>query len=59
MYTTAQAMTCVQLCYNLTNTYSSVDLVALDQRSGKLIILSRETINIEIDPDGEWRFTPE
>lgn len=59
MYTTAQAMTCVQLCYDLTSTYCSVDLVTLDPRTKNLVILSREAINIEIEPDGEWRFAPE
>ena len=56
MYTTAQAMTCVQLCYDLTSKLCSVDLVALDARTGNLIILSGKTIDIKIDPDGEWEF---
>jgi hypothetical protein len=56
MQTTAQALKCFQLCCDLTGKYCSIDLVALDKRTGKAIILSGEEINIEIDPNGDWRF---
>ncbi|NES21976.1 MAG: hypothetical protein F6K41_24395 [Symploca sp. SIO3E6] len=56
MYTTAQALKCFQLCCDLTNKYCSIDLVILDKRTGNVIILAREEINIEIEPNGEWRF---
>ena len=56
MYTTEQAVSCFQICYDLTSKYCSVDLVTLDQRTGKVVILSKESINAEIDRDGEWRF---
>ncbi|MGI0485936.1 DUF6888 family protein [Pantanalinema rosaneae CENA516] len=56
MYTTAQALRCFQLCCDLTSKYCSIDLVALDKRTGYVIILSKEEINIEIDPNGDWRF---
>lgn len=56
MYTTAQALKCFQLCYDLTSKYCSIDLVTLDKRTGNVIILAREEINIEIKPNGEWRF---
>lgn len=56
MYTTAQALKFFQLCYDLTSKYCSIDLVTLDKRTGNVIILAREEINIEIKPNGEWRF---
>jgi hypothetical protein len=56
MHTTAQALRCFQLCCDLTSKYCSIDLVTLDKRTGHVIILSKEEINIEIDPNGDWRF---
>ncbi|WP_375539807.1 DUF6888 family protein [Cylindrospermum sp. FACHB-282] len=56
VHTTAQALKCFELCCDLTSKYCSIDLVTLDQRTGKVIILAREEINIEIDPNGDWRF---
>jgi hypothetical protein len=56
MYTTAQALKCFQLCCDLTSKYCSIDLVTVDNRTGNAIILAKETINIEIEPNGEWRF---
>jgi hypothetical protein len=56
MSTTAQALTCYRLCRNLTKMYCSIDLIALDERSGNVIVLSKQEINIEIDPEGEWSF---
>jgi hypothetical protein len=56
MPTTAQTLKCFQLCCNLTHKYCSIDLVALDERTGKVVILTREEITIEIDASGEWRF---
>ena len=43
--TTAQVWKCFQLCYDLTKKYCSIDLVTLDRRTGKIIILVREEIN--------------
>lgn len=54
--TSAQVQKCFQLCCNLTEKYCSIDLVKLDKRSARVIILAREEINIEIEPNGEWRF---
>jgi len=54
--TTAQVWKCFQLCYDLTEKYCSIDLVTLDKRTGKVIILVREEIDIEIEPNGEWKF---
>lgn len=56
MLTTAQAQKCFQLCCDLTSKYCSIDLVTLDKRTGNVIVLAREEINIEIEPDGNWRF---
>ncbi|MGG6270389.1 DUF6888 family protein [Leptolyngbya sp. AN03gr2] len=56
MQTTAQMITCFQLCYDLTNKYRSVDLVTIDERTGNVVILSGEEINIEIRPNGRWNF---
>ncbi|MBM0741305.1 hypothetical protein JOY44_06675 [Phormidium sp. CLA17] len=56
MHITAQALKCFQLCCDLTNKYCSIDPVTLDKRTGQVVILSKEEINIEIDPDGDWRF---
>jgi hypothetical protein len=56
MPTTAQALRCFQLCSDLTSKYCSIDLVTLDRRTGNVIILSKEEINVEIDSNGDWRF---
>ncbi|MBD2448047.1 hypothetical protein H6G76_12890 [Nostoc sp. FACHB-152] len=56
MPTTAQALKCFQLCCDLTIKYCSIDLVTLDQRTGNVIILAKEEINLEIKPTGEWEF---
>jgi hypothetical protein len=56
MPTTAQALKCFELCCNLTSKYCSIDLATLDRRTGNVILLTREEINIEIEPSGEWRF---
>ena len=54
--TTAQVGKCFQLCCDLTEKYCSVDLVTIDKRTRKVIILVREEINIEIEHNGEWKF---
>lgn len=56
MPTTAQVLKCFQLCCDLTSKYCSIDLITLDKRTGNVIILAKEEINIEIEPGGEWRF---
>lgn len=56
MHTTAQALKGFQLCCDLTSKYCSIDLVTLDKRTGNVIILAKEEINIEIELNGEWRF---
>jgi hypothetical protein len=56
MHTTAQALKCFELCCDLTSKYCPVNLVTLDKRTGNVVILAGEEINIEIKPNGEWRF---
>jgi hypothetical protein len=56
MQTTAQALKCFQLCCDLTSKYCSINLVTLDKRTGHVIISSKEEINIEIYPNGNWSF---
>jgi hypothetical protein len=58
MYTTAQALKCVQLCCDLTSKFRSIELVVFDVRTANMVILVGEEINIEIDSNGEWRFVP-
>lgn len=52
---TVQVLKCFQCC-DLTNKYCSIDLVTLDKRTRNVIILAKEEISIEIEPNGEWRF---
>jgi hypothetical protein len=33
-----------------------IDLVALDRRTGNVIILAKESINMEVDPQEAWKF---
>lgn len=56
MHTTAQALKCFQLCCDLTSKYCFIDLVTFDKRTEKVVILAREEISIEIEPNGEWKF---
>ena len=56
MPTTAQTIKCFQLCQDLTRKYCSIELVTLDKRTQYVVILAGKEINIEIEPNGEWRF---
>lgn len=56
MPTTKQTLKCFQLCRDLTRKYCSIELVTLDKRTQNVVILSGQEINIEIEPNGEWRF---
>lgn len=56
MPTTAQVLKCFQLCCDLTSRYCSIDLMTLDRRTGNVVLLAKEEINIEIEPSGEWKF---
>lgn len=41
---------------SLTNTFTPILLVRLDERTGNLFILAGDNIEIEIYPNGFWRF---
>ncbi len=56
MPTTDQTTKCFQLCQDLTRKYCSIEFVTLDKRTRHVIILSGKEINIEIEPNGKWRF---
>lgn len=56
MPTAEQGITCARLCQSLTNTFTPVFIVRLDERTGNLFILAGDNIEIEIDRDGSWRF---
>ncbi|WP_373547956.1 hypothetical protein [Chamaesiphon sp.] len=56
MYTTSQALKCFQLYCDLTSKYCSIDLAVIDRRTGNVIILAKESIDIDVDPQGAWKF---
>ncbi len=53
MPTAAQFLALFQDSAFLTNAYVSIHLVRIDQRSGDLIILAGESIEVEILPNGK------
>ena len=59
MPTTEQAFRCFQLCQQLTDRYLSIDMLRLDERTGKCIIIAGLEILIEVYPNGNWRFIDE
>ena len=46
----------VTLCQSLTNTFTLISIVRLDERTGNVFILAGDNIQIEIYPGGDWRF---
>lgn len=52
MPTTAQFLALFQDSVFLTNVYASIHLVRVDERSGNLVILAGESIEIEITQNG-------
>jgi hypothetical protein len=52
MPTSAQFLALFQDALFLTNAYVSIQLVRIDERSGNLIVLAGETIEVEIYPNG-------
>lgn len=54
--TAEQGIRCVILCQSLTNTFTPVSIVRLDERTGHLFILAGDNIEIEIYRNGLWRF---
>ncbi|XGV98732.1 MAG: hypothetical protein ACAF41_07285 [Leptolyngbya sp. BL-A-14] len=54
--TTAQAVSCCDICQRLTNFYIPIYLVRLDKRINQLVILAEDEIKILIDQNGEWEY---
>jgi hypothetical protein len=54
--TAEQGIMCVTLCQSLTNTFTPIFIVRLDERTGNVFILSGDNIQIEIYRNGRWRF---
>ncbi|MEM9276721.1 MAG: hypothetical protein AAGA80_27850 [Cyanobacteria bacterium P01_F01_bin.143] len=54
--TAAQGIICITLCQSLTNTFTSIFIVRLDERTGNVFILAGDNIQIEIYQNGHWRF---
>ena len=52
--TAEQVFQCFILGYWLTKMYVSVNLVRIDERTSKVLILAGEDIEIEIEPTGAW-----
>jgi hypothetical protein len=52
MPTPAKLLALFQDSMFLTNAYVSIHLVRIDERSGNLIVLAGETIEVEIYPNG-------
>jgi hypothetical protein len=52
MATSSQLLAPFQDSLFLTNLYISIHLVRIDERSGNLVILAGEEIEIEIEPNG-------
>ena len=51
-----QGITCIILCQSLTNTFTPIYIVRIDERTGNVFILAGENIQIEIYKNGFWRF---
>ncbi|WP_293117955.1 DUF6888 family protein [Okeania sp. SIO1I7] len=52
MPTAEQSIRCLILCQSLTNIFTPIFLVRLDERTGNLFILAVDNIEIEIYADG-------
>lgn len=55
MPTAAQCLKCFLLCANLTQAEVIIVLVTIDQRTGDIVILARESTDFSIKPDGGLR----
>ena len=50
--TAEQTLQCFIICYWLTKMYTPINLLRIDERTGKVFILAGEDIEIEVN--GEW-----
>ncbi|WP_041918692.1 DUF6888 family protein [Gloeocapsa sp. PCC 7428] len=54
--TAEQGIICVTLCQSITNMFTLIAVVRLDERTGNIFILAGDNIQIEIFRNGRWRF---
>jgi hypothetical protein len=54
--TAEQGIMCIALCQSLTTTFTPIFVVRLDERTQNVFILAGDNIEIEIYPNGLWRF---
>ncbi|MEL6163520.1 MAG: hypothetical protein AAFR37_07085 [Cyanobacteria bacterium J06628_3] len=54
--TSEQKDTLFRLCYQLTNMYLSINLVRLGERTGDMIILAGNDLEIAINPQGKAEY---
>ncbi len=47
---------CITLCQSLTNTFTAIFIIRLDERTENVFILAGDNIQIEIYRNGRWRF---
>ena len=52
--TVEQGLRCAYLCQFLTNAYISIQIVRLDERTGKLFILAGDDLEVVVNRDGNW-----
>jgi hypothetical protein len=53
--TPEQTLECFRVCYELTKMYQMVVLVALDERTNRIVVIAGEETEIEIDRNGRRR----
>ncbi|MHC5815650.1 MAG: DUF6888 family protein [Nostoc sp.] len=56
MPTAEQGIRCVILCQSLTNTFTPIYIVRLDEQTGNVFILAGDNIEVEIYRNGFWMF---
>jgi hypothetical protein len=56
MPTAAQAISCFNLCQQLTNFFIPINIVRLDRRTGQIFILAGEETEILININGNWDY---
>ena len=47
---------CVTLCQSVTNMFTPVFILRLDERTGNIFVLAGDNIQMEIYRNGRWRF---
>jgi hypothetical protein len=47
---------CIILCQSLTDAFTAIFMIRLDERTGNVFILAGDNIEIEIYRNGRWRF---